>query len=121
MKLEITIPGELPSLNEIIDAAKNHWGQYNTMKETYTELVRLSCLRCPKLDKPVKVKITWYTKDLMKDPDNVIAGQKFIFDGLVAAKVIPDDTRRWVKGIEHEFGLDRRDPRVEIEIVEVEE
>ena len=121
MKAELTIPGELPSMNEIIEAAKRHRMAYSNMKEEYTELVRLNCLRCHRFDNPVSVSVTWYTKDERKDPDNVIAGQKFIFDGLVKAHVIPNDTRRFVREIRHRFETDRENPRVEIEIEDYEE
>ena len=96
MKAELTIPGELPSMNEIIEAAKRHRMAYSNTKDEYTELVRLNCLRCHRFDNPVSVSATWYTKDERKDPDNVMAGRKFLFDGLAKAHVIPNDTRRFV-------------------------
>lgn len=119
MRAEIIIPGELPALNEIIEAAKTHWGGYRAMKEAYTELVRMYCLKCPRFKKPVTVTITWITKDAKKDPDNVTAGQKFVFDGLTAAKVIQNDTRQFIRQINHNFGIDRKNPRVEVIIEEV--
>ena len=79
------------------------------------------CAGCPKgqLAMPVDVTCTWITKDLRKDPDNVSAGVKFILDGLVQAGILPDDRRKQINSIKHEFGVDKQNPRVEIVIKEV--
>jgi Holliday junction resolvase RusA-like endonuclease len=121
MIVEFSIPGELPGLNEIIGAAKSHFGAYATMKETHTDAVCWMAKRATKLTRPIEATITWYAKDKQRDPDNVMAGQKFIFDGLVKAGVIPNDTWRYIKGITHRFEIDRKNPRVEVEVVEIEE
>lgn len=120
MIAELIIPGEFPGMNEIIKAAKSHYGQYNDMKQTYTDRVHWLAKKAPKMDKPVWITITWITQDLKRDPDNVMAGQKFILDGLKEAGVLPNDTRKWIVGISHRFGLDRMNPRVEV-VVEEEE
>lgn len=119
MKIDFSIPGELPGLNEIITAAKCHFGSYATMKEVNTDAVCWMVKQAPKLVNPIEVAITWYAKDKRRDPDNVMAGQKFIFDGLVKSGIIPNDTWRYVKGITHRFEIDRKNPRVEVEIQEV--
>ena len=46
---------------------------------------------------------------------------KFILDGMVELGTIPDDGQKYVKGISHELHLDRKNPRVEVEIEEVKE
>lgn len=63
-------------------------------------------------------KFTWYCKDRRKDKDNVIAGQKFVFDGLQKAGIIEDDGWKQVGNISHEFKIDKKNPRVIIEIIE---
>jgi Holliday junction resolvase RusA-like endonuclease len=61
----------------------------------------------------------WIEKDLRRDPDNICAGAKFVMDALVELGRIPGDTRRWVKGISHEFpDPDAKNPRIEITITE---
>ena len=121
MIVEFSIPGEFPGLNEIIDAAKSHFGAYATMKETYTDAVCWMAKRAPRLTRPIEATITWYAKDKRRDPDNVMAGQKFIFDGLVKSGIIPNDTWRYVKGITHRFEIDRKNPRIEVRVEEYEE
>lgn len=110
-----TIHGRLPGMNEIIDAAKSHYGQYSKMKKTNTEAVAWMAKRVPPMDK-VRLVITWYEPDAKRDIDNVASGVKFILDGLVMAGRLPNDTRKHVKGIEHRFEVDRKNPRIEVEL-----
>lgn len=116
----IVIPGELPALNEIIEAAKSHYGKYSNMKKDYTEIVGYSALKERRIEKPIEVYIKWFTKDVKKDPDNVAAGVKFILDGLKESGVIVNDTRKYIKRIVHDFPEpDKKNPRVEVELKEV--
>ena len=117
MKLEI--PGRLPGLNEIIAAAKEHFGSYANMKDEYTASIAWLAKKLPSYEK-VALVITWYEPDHRRDPDNIMAGQKFILDGLVAAGTIPNDSQKHIKGIVHRFRVDRKDPRVEVEIIDTE-
>ena len=81
MKLEI--PGRLPGLNEIIDAAKQGKGKYQPyamMKEHYTTMIAWLAKKLPKYEK-VGLLITWHEPDRRRDPDNITAGQKFILEG----------------------------------------
>ena len=111
----LKIPGRLPGLNEIIDAAKSHFGEYASMKETYTNMVGWLAKKLPTYEK-VALIITWYEPDQRRDPDNIMAGQKFILDGLVAAGTIPNDSQKYIKRIQHEFDVDKQNPRVEVVI-----
>ena len=117
MKLEI--PGRLPGLNEIIAAAKEHFGSYANMKDEYTASIAWLAKKLPNFEK-VALIITWYEPNSRRDPDNIMAGQKFILDGMVAAGTIPNDSQKHIKGIVHRFRVDKRNPRVEVEIVDIE-
>ena len=117
MKFEI--PGRLPGFNEIIEAAKRNPHEYARMKETCTAMVAWLAKKLPSYEK-VALVITWYEPDHRRDPDNIMAGQKFIMDGLVQAGVIPDDSQKYILGIYHGFKVDRKNPRVEVEIVDME-
>jgi len=120
MKFEI--PGRLPGLNEIIAAAKSHYAKYSTEKKERTEEVAWLAkqARLPKFEKACLV-ITWFEPDRRRDPDNIMAGQKFILDGLVQAGTITNDSQRYIQSITHRFGVDRENPRVEVEITEASE
>lgn len=117
--MKLVIPGKLPGLNEIIDAAKGGKGKYQPyamMKEKYTTMVAWLAKKLPKNER-VNLIITWYEPNQRRDPDNIMAGQKFILDALVMAGVIPNDSQRYINGITHRFDVDKRNPRVEVEIL----
>lgn len=116
--MKIVIPGELPALNEIIDAAKSHWSVYRKMKEKHTDLVAWPAKKLPKIER-ADVTITWYCKNRRKDKDNIMAGQKFIFDGLMAAGTIGNDGWKQIGDVTHRFEVDKTNPRIEIELTEV--
>jgi Holliday junction resolvase RusA-like endonuclease len=117
--MKFDIEGRLPGLNEMIEAAKGHFGAYASMKQTYTDMVAWLAKKLPKYQQ-VNITITWYEPNEKRDPDNIMAGQKFIMDGLVTAGTIPNDSQRHIKGIVHRFRVDKENPRVEVEIVDIE-
>jgi Holliday junction resolvase RusA-like endonuclease len=116
--MKIIIPGELPSLNEIIKAAKCHYGSYSSMKKKYTSIVNLSSPK-RRIETKVDIYVKWITKNEKKDPDNVAAGIKFILDGLVESGIIVNDTRKYIGKITHEFGIDKENPRIEVDLIEL--
>ncbi|MEG3071052.1 MAG: Holliday junction resolvase [Peptococcaceae bacterium] len=113
MWAKFIIPGDLPDLNEIIEAAKSHYMVYAAMKKVHTEKVAWVAKSAGRFKK-VDVAIRWVCKDRRKDKDNIIAGTKFILDGLVVAGVLPNDGWRHIGNIRHSFGVDKHDPRVEV-------
>lgn len=116
----ITIPGSMDGMNEFIGAMQKHRLVGAEMKKQNTNLARLAALRAVRFDTPVRFVFTWFEKDAKRDPDNVVFAKKFILDGLVAAKVIPNDTRRWVRGWRESVETDSANPRIEILITEVQ-
>ncbi len=115
--MEFTIMGSLPTLNEIIAASKKHPMAYANMKKDFTALVMLHAKGLPKVGQADYV-ITWYCQDKRKDKDNVISGQKFIFDGLVKAGIIENDGWKQIGDITHKFEVDKDKPRIEVVINE---
>lgn len=118
----IEIPGRLPGFNEIIDAAKlrkRNYQAYSVMKDRHTTKIAWLAKKMPKYEK-VALVITWYEPNQKRDPDNIMAGQKFILDGLVQAGVIPNDNQRHIHGILHKFGVDKDNPRIEVEIIDLD-
>lgn len=116
--MKIIIPGRLPTMNEIIDAAKSHWSKYRTMKEENTNLVAWLSKKHPPTDR-VNVVITWVCKDMSFDKDNIMAGQKFIFDGIKEAGVIGNDGWKQIGDVTHKFTVDKKNPRIEIDLERV--
>ncbi|MEN2765759.1 RusA family crossover junction endodeoxyribonuclease [Ornithinibacillus xuwenensis] len=105
-------------MNEIIKASKSHPMAYANMKKDYTALVMIRAQKLPKIEKS-DFEITWYCKDKRKDKDNIMTGQKFIFDGLVKAGVMANDGWGEVGSVAHFFQVDKENPRVEVVIREL--
>ena len=118
--MKFIIPGRLPGLNDMTDAARGNKYASAQMKKEYTELVAwcAKSARLPHFDR-VDLIITWYEPNKKRDKDNIMAGQKFILDGLVQAGVIANDGWKQVGKITHDCQVDRENPRVEVELIEV--
>ncbi len=112
-----------PSLNKVIEAAKQHHGAYATLKKHLTMSVAIQA-RAAKL-KPVEGKVEirfrWLEENRRRDPDNVRHGAKYILDGLVEAGVLQDDSQKYIAGLSDTFKVDKSNPRVEVEILTMEE
>lgn len=102
-------------MNEIVAASKSHYGTYSKLKKKYTQLVMDSAENLPSIES-ANFRITWHCKNKRKDKDNIIAGQKFIFDGLVDSGVLNNDGWKEVGDISHSFKVDKENPRVVVEI-----
>ncbi len=117
---KLIIPGELPGLNEIIEMSKIHWGEYAKEKRILTyEIALLAKTQIKRKYQKIDLTFYWYCENRRRDKDNIIAGQKFVIDGLVEAGVIENDGWRQVQNIFHYFELDKKNPRIEILIKEV--
>lgn len=117
--MKIIIPGEMPGMNEIIKASKAHYQAYNKLKRENTQAVVWCSKKVPKMQR-VFLDITWYAKNKRRDPDNIAAGVKFIFDGLVEAGVIENDGWKENGGWSNKFDVDKQNPRIEVVIKEVD-
>ena len=117
--MHFVIPGQLPDLNRIIAASKRHWGGYAQEKRRHTRrvvlLARAAGLK--PITRPVTIKFTWICKDRRKDKDNVRVAAKYILDGLVEAGILADDGWGQIEGFTDQFGIDRKYPRIEVELV----
>ena len=120
-EVKIVVPGEMPGMNEIVTAAKKgrrKYQPYNDMKRENTESVAWIAKKVPK-KKRVFLDITWVAKNKRRDPDNIAAAVKFVWDGLVEAGVIPNDGWSENGGWTNHFKVDKKNPRIEIIIREV--
>lgn len=121
MQGRFTISGRLSGLNEIIKVARYNRFEGASQKKKETQRCQWAIIAgsVPVYKIPVRVSFKWIEQDLRRDPDNISAGAKFCLDALVELGRIPNDTRRWIKGITHEFpDPDKKNPRVEVMIFE---
>lgn len=119
----LKIPLPLPTLNEVIADAKKHWSAYANAKTIHTRRVaawaRVQGAR--PITRSVCFTFAWYPKDRRADLDNLAAGgAKVVLDGLVQARVLPDDGQRYVRRLDHLLmNPDPENPRVEVSWCEV--
>ena len=116
--LRIEVPGTPPSLNQI--AGKDNPWDYRTEKNLWTESVRLLA-RSKKLPKPFdKANVTieyFFPDNRRRDPDNYSG--KFLLDGLTKAGIIVDDSFDHINLTIAKGGVDKKNPRVLITVVEL--
>lgn len=125
MKQVFEIPGTLPNENDIIKAAKasnprNHFKPISDMKEANDNAVMWAAKAAhikPVAGK-VNVRIHWVEPNMKRDKDNIHAGTKFIFDGLVKLGILKNDGWTWIGDLSYRYSVNRANPRV---IVELEE
>lgn len=118
---ELWIAGPLPSLNELIDAAKGHGGRgygYSKLKREWGTLV-WGLAKAARLKPVASAVLTfeWRERDRRRDPDNVSsAGRKLILDGLVKAGVLSGDGWTGVRAFSDVWLVDPHAPGVLVRI-----
>jgi Holliday junction resolvase RusA-like endonuclease len=120
--VKFTIPGRLAGLNDLIGATNNNRYGGNTLKREETERCAMWAIasKMAPISRAVGLRIVWIEPNRRRDIDNVAAGVKFILDGLVSAGKLPNDGRKWVKSISHEFPEpDKKNPRIEVEVAKI--
>lgn len=104
-KQELTLAYKLPGMNEIIAANRNSKFDGGSQKAHWTDTVAKECKiqRIKPFKHQINTKFIWTCKNKKRDKDNIIAGQKFVFDGLIKAGIIPNDGWNEIGTIEHQF------------------
>ena len=118
----IVIEGRFPTHNAYINACKNNRRYAAAMKRQWDRTVawvaRAAHEPTP-ASWPVEVRITVYEPDRRRDWDGSMGFvMKTVLDGLQVAGVLPNDDPRHVWPVVPRVELDRKRPRVEVEIVE---
>jgi len=116
------IPFTLPTLNEIIAAAKSGHGKGNSyarMKQSVTMDIYW-CIKEAGLKPMTKATILfyWKEKNKRKNPDNIAAGKKFVLDALVNAGILSNDGWGQVIGVADKWAVDTKNPGVYVELYE---
>ena len=124
MKYLLTIPGRLDNLNDYIRAERTSKYKGAEMKADNEMLIFIAirrCLRGVKIQKPVMMSYRWYEKNSRRDLDNISSfGRKVIQDALVKDGILENDGWNDIKGFSDAFYIDKNNPRIEVEIVEIE-
>lgn len=122
--MKLVIPGPLPGLNDYIAAERSHRQKAANLKRNTQRVVEMCAkkqLRGFRPKGPVRMAYTWYERDRRRDKDNISSfGRKVIQDGLVKSGVLQNDGWANIDGFSDRFKVDKKNPRVEIEIEEIE-
>lgn len=119
--MKLTIKGRMPSLNDYVNECRKNKFAGHEMKQQQEAMVRTyikKCLGNWKPKTPVKMFYTWYEINTLRDKDNIAFARKFIQDALVKAGTLPNDGWNEIEGFYDTFLVDKKNPRVEVEIVE---
>jgi hypothetical protein len=92
--------------------------KYASLKAQWTQTCALHALSAG-LRRMERIRLTfrWVERDRKRNPDNVAAGHKFVLDGLVTAKILPNDGWSQIAGWSDTFEVGPR-PGVEVTIEE---
>lgn len=123
MKQKIIIRGSLPGLNEYINAERTNRYKGAEMKRRAESIVLHAARSLGKwrAEGPVYMVYHWYCADRRRDKDNISSfGRKVIQDALVRAKILKNDGWKDIIGFEDRFCIDRKNPRIVVEIEEEE-
>ena len=72
-------------------------------------------------DKPIIIHYKFYEPNIKRDKDNIFSMvSKTVQDALQECHVIDNDGWKNVENFTHEFYVDRKNPRIEVEIEEVQ-
>ena len=121
---KLIIHGTLPGLNEYTVASRANRYAAAKMKKKVQSIIAAAiyeCLPNVHIERPVRLAFTWYEPNKKRDKDNIAFAKKFIFDALVENNVIPNDGWKNIDSFSDSFKVDAQNPRVEVEIMEVEE
>ena len=121
---KIVIDGRLPALNDYIRACRGNKYAANAFKRRTQQLIWLAAKSQYTRSTPVYrafVIFHFYEPNMRRDPDNVSGyGRKAILDGLVECGVLAGDRWKNIAGLQDDFQVDSKHPRIEVEILEVE-
>ena len=106
---KIVLPFRLPGLNEYTAACRGNRFAGANMKHKAQDQIARHLGGVEPITKPVIVCIEWMEKTARRDIDNLSFAKKFILDALVAEEILPDDSRKWVKGFRETFPVGDED------------
>ena len=124
MEYHFTIKGRLDGLNEYTVANRTNPYEGKTMKRNNEDLICWEIrrqLRRVQITKPVVIHYKFYEIDRRRDKDNILScAMKFIHDSLVKCRVLKNDGWSEIVNFTHEFYVDKKNPRIEVSLEEVE-
>ncbi len=112
MQQTLTIPGQLPSFTQISKSSRYD----KTSKQTTVAISYLGKQMLKPLCHPADFSFHWICKSRRQAKDNIVGSRKYILNGLVQAKILPNDGWEWVLDFHDTFSVSRTNPRVIVTI-----
>ena len=130
MEYKLIISGTLPNLNDYLKAERQTFrkgGSFTTkgneLKHDTQDLIIWEIRRQLKglhINKQVDLHYTHYEPNEKRDKDNIASFFMKVFqDSLVLSEVLQNDGWKNIRGFSHNFEIDKDNPRIEVNIVEV--
>ena len=125
MRKKFIIQGRLWGLNEYTNACKSRYGKH-TASSYKRETEQLIGWYIKKYigdwhtDKQIRLQYKWVEPNTKRDLDNVAFAKKFVQDALVKQGVINNDGWKNILGFSDDFAVDKGNPRIEVEIIEID-
>lgn len=117
--MKIIIKQRLIGLNEYTNETRRNRFAGANLKKKQENIIGLYIQKGIRFNNPVKIIFNWYEPNRRRDIDNVSFAKKFILDSLVNKGVLINDSQRYVSQCVDNVFIDKLNPRVEIEIIEV--
>lgn len=122
---KFVIRGTLPGLNDYLKAERSFSRKHscgNDMKQQNQFLICNAIrtqLKRLRIEHPVHISYTYYEPNKRRDLDNIAGvAHKFVQDSLVKCGVLENDGWRNIKGFSDQFYVDRKNPRIEVLLIE---
>ena len=96
---------------------RGKWSAYADMKRTYGQIIACYLDDLKPVHSKVWIEFVWCEKDKRRDPDNIAAGKKFIFDALVKKGILEDDRQKNISGWSDYFTTDKKNPGVNVVLI----
>lgn len=92
---------QLPTYNEYSDIERKNRYMAAAIKKRMTTIIKILTINQTrtKLSGLYDIEITWIRTNYRHDSDNVYFAVKFLLDGIVASKVLPGDSRKYIRNI----------------------
>lgn len=127
--MRFTIYGKLDGINSYTSACRTNPHKGAQVKKQNQELVEYFLNKETEgteeqfpFENPVKLNFAWFEENNRRDPDNISGfGHKVILDAMVERGILQGDSRRYVKEFSDRFYTDKKNPRIEVEVVEIEQ
>lgn len=118
--IKFTVPGKLPSLNDYVRACRSGYHAGNAMKRAAEEKILAAMMEARVLRLRVRERVflrfAWIEPNARRDMDNIAFAKKFILDAIKKCGLIEDDGQKYIAGFSDSFGVDKNNPRIEVEI-----